>query len=360
MPRARLFLRSFCTAALLLFAVPAPAADFMFRGTVDGEEFEGRPLAWTDDVMHLLGRDGRLRTFDPHEVKDAEKTSPSFEGNSVPEMKRDLYREFGDDLAITTTKHYIVAHPRGGRSDWAARFEDLYRSCLAYFRVRGFHPEEPKFPLVAVVYRNRDEYYKAATASGTKLPPNTLGHYDIKTNRVQLYDATEGDTKGEWSDTADTIIHEATHQTAFNVGIHNRFASQPVWLVEGLATMFEARGVWNAQSFHTLHDRLNQERYTDFRANLKARKPGTLGNLVASDQMFKTDGPGAYAEAWAMMLFLCETRPRELGQYLEKTAARDDFSNYFASERVNDFAECFGSDFKTLENNFLAWMKDIK
>jgi hypothetical protein len=60
------------------------------------------------------------------------------------------------------------------------------------------------------------------------------------------------------------------------------------------------------------------------------------------------------------MLFLCETRPREMGQYLEKTAARADFSNYFASERVNDFAECFGSDFKTLENNFLAWMKDIK
>ena len=228
--------------------------------------FEGRPLAWTDDVMHLLGRDGRLHTFDPHEAKDADKTSPNFDGYSVPEMKRELYREFGDDLAITTTKHYIVVHPRGGRSDWAARFEDLYRSFLAYFRVRGFHPEEPKFPLVAIVYRNRDEYYKAATAGGTKLPPNTLGHYDIKTNRVQLYDATEGDTKGDWSDTADTIIHEATHQTAFNVGIHNRFASQPVWLVEGLATMFEARGVWNSQSFHTLNDRLNQERYTDFRA----------------------------------------------------------------------------------------------
>ena len=60
------------------------------------------------------------------------------------------------------------------------------------------------------------------------------------------------------------------------------------------------------------------------------------------------------------MLFLCETRPRELAQYLEKTAARADFSNYFAAQRVADFEECFGSDLKKLEANFLAWMKEIK
>jgi hypothetical protein len=45
---------------------------------------------------------------------------------------------------------------------------------------------------------------------------------------------------------------------------------------------------------------------------------------------------------------------------LEKTAAREDFSNYFAAQRVNDFAECFGSDFKKLEANFLNWMKDLR
>ena len=41
---------------------------------------------------------------------------------------------------------------------------------------------------------------------------------------------------------SDTIIHEATHQTAYNVGVHARFADQPRWLVEGLAMMFEAEG----------------------------------------------------------------------------------------------------------------------
>jgi hypothetical protein len=347
-------------AAFWPSAVRATGLDFMFSATVDGKPLEGRPLAWTDDQMYLLGRDGRLHSFDPHDAKDARRTSPYFYGYTIPEMKRELYNEFGDSLDITTTQHYIVVHPRGQGKEWANRFEDLYRSFLAYFRVRGFQPEEPKFPLVAVVFRNKDDYYKAAEANGTKLPSGMLGHYDNQTNRVQLFDVTAGNTGGEWSENADTIIHEATHQTAFNTGIHNRFSDQPRWLVEGLATMFEARGVWNSQSFHSLKDRLNRGRFNDFRTFLKDRKPGTFGNLISSDQLFRTEMTRAYAEAWAMVLFLCETRPRQLAQYMELTASRPDFSSYFASQRVADFQACFGNDLKQLEANFLAWMAEIK
>ena len=353
---------SIAAAALLFLATftASQAADFMFRATVEGETFEGRPLAWTDDQMHVLSRDGQLHSFDPSEAKDAKKTSPNFMGYSMAEMKRDLYRDFGDALDITTTQHYIVVHPRGEGGDWAHRFEDLYRSFLAYFRVRGFKLDEPKFPMVAIVYRNRDDYYRAASANGTDLPPGMLGHYDNKTNRVHLFDVTAGNKNGNWSENAATIIHEATHQTAFNIGIHNRFADQPRWLVEGLATMFEAPGVWNSQSYHSLKDRINTGRLADFRAGLKKRKPGTLASLVASDQLFRTDGAAAYAESWALVLFLCETRPRQLAEYFLKTAARADFSSYFAAQRVSDFAECFGSDLKQLEANFLAWMAQMK
>lgn len=360
MTPARRLLTPIVLVATLVIARSVSAVDFMFRATVDGETIEGKPLAWTDNEMHLLGRDGRRHDFRPQDAKNAKKTAPNFVGYSVPEMRRALGREFGDTLDVTTTKHYIVVHPRDGHSDWADRFEELYRSCLAYFRVRDFHTEEPKFPLVAIVYRNRDDYYRAASANGKSMPPGVLGHYDDLSNRVQLFDITAGNRRGDWSENADTIIHEATHQTAFNVGIHNRFAEQPAWLVEGLATMFEARGVWNSQSFHSLHDRINAGRLADFRAGLKKRQPGTLLSLVASDQLFRTNATAAYAEAWALTLFLCETRPRELAEYFQKTAARPDFSSYFATQRVADFAECFGSDFKQLEANFLNWMAELK
>ena len=52
--------------------------------TVDGETIEGKPLAWTDYEMHLLGRDGRLHEFNPQDAKDAKKTSPTFVGYSCP------------------------------------------------------------------------------------------------------------------------------------------------------------------------------------------------------------------------------------------------------------------------------------
>ena len=262
----RLFPRFVLLVALWFVATSASAVDFMFRANVNGKPIEGLPIAWTADEMHVLGRDGQLFEFNPRDAKEAVKTGPRFEPYSMRQMKRELYREFGDDLDITTTNHYIVAHPRGG-SDWASRFEELYRWCLSYFRVRGFEPKEPAFPLVAVVYRNEAEYYRAAADRGQPLPRGLLGHYDPDSNRVYLYDVTAGSKDGDWSGNADTIIHEATHQTAFNVGIHNRFTEQPRWLVEGLATMFEARGVWNSQSYQTLKDRLNRGRLADFQSS---------------------------------------------------------------------------------------------
>ena len=48
------------------------------------------------------------------------------------------------------------------------------------------------------------------------------------------------------SENSATIIHEVTHQVAFNCGVHTRFNDVPRWVSEGLATMFEAKGVWNS------------------------------------------------------------------------------------------------------------------
>jgi len=360
MTTARRLLAPIVLAATLLLPHSVSAIDFMFRATVDGETFEGKPLAWTDYEMHLLGRDGRLHHFNPREAKNAKKTSPTFVSYSVPEMRRTLEREFGNAFDVTATKHYLVVHPRGGSNQWPQRFEELYRSFMAYFRVRGFHLEEPEFPLVAVVYPNQDDFKKSVSNSGGNASSGTLGLYYPNSNRVELFDLKPGTFNSDWFDTAHTIIHEATHQTAYNVGIHNRFADQPVWLAEGLATMFEARGVRDSQSFHSFNDRINHARLADFRAGLKQRQPGTLLSLVASDKLFETDVTAAYANAWALTLYLCETRPRELAEYFQMTAARPDFSAYFATQRVADFKECFGSDLKKLEANFLAWTAQIK
>lgn len=340
--------------------IQTPAAEFMFRATVEGQLLEGKPLSWNADQMLLLGRDGRLNEFNPKLAKEAVKTSPNFVGYSAADMKTALQQEFGGRFEVSTTRHYVVVHPQGQRDQWAGRFEDLYNRFEHYFRIRGSALEEPAYPLVAVVFRDQADYMRSAAASGTPMHPDTLGHYDPLSNRVFLFDATASAIGADWSENASTIIHEATHQTAYNVGVHRRFAAAPRWLVEGLATMFEAPGVWSARYDHTQADRVNRGRLAGFRDHLSKRRPGSLATLLSADEAFRSDPDGAYGEAWALSFYLCETQPRLYAAYLARTAERPLFSDYPAAERMADFQSVFGSDMKMLETKFLRYMEDVK
>ena len=345
-----------CLSVSVDAQTPAP---FMMHTHVGGETLEGQPLAWTDDQMLLLGRDGQLYEFAPQAAQKSKKTAGSFRGYSVTEMRDRLRGEFSESFDISNTQHFVVVHPRGEWSVWADRLETLYRSFNHYMSVRGFNLDEPRVPLVAVVFRNEGDYYRHAAASGTPMQPNTLGHYDPVSNRIFLFD--EGlESDKDWSASIDTIIHEATHQTAYNVGVHRRFAEQPRWLVEGLAMMFEARGLWDARSTHTRKDRINRGRLDDFRYLLKGRSPSALPRLIASDDSFRSDPAAAYAEAWTLSFFLCETRPKEYCDYLARAGARKAFSKYPAKQRVVDFAHYFGSDFKQLDAELLRFVEELK
>jgi hypothetical protein len=349
------------TMMIVACGVRADAAEFMFRATVDGEVLEGKPLRWNKQQMFLLSRDGRLYEFNPKLARDAVKTGAQFASYSASEMKLSLEHEFGNRFEVSSIRHFVVVHPRGERDLWAGRFEELYDRFEHYFRVRGFQLEEPLFPLVAIVFRDQDEYLRNAAAGGKPMHPNTLGHYDPLSNRVFLFDVTAENRNVDWSENASTIIHEATHQMAFNTGVHRRFAAGPRWLVEGLATMFEAKGVWNAHYDRTQADRINRDRLAGFHDYVaKRRQPGSLAMLLTTDEAFRSDPDGAYAEAWALSFYLCETRPRQYAEYLERTADRELFSDYPAAERIADFQAVFGSDLKIFEIKFLRYMDEVE
>ena len=148
---------------------------------------------------------------------------------------------------------------------------------------------------------------------------------------------------------------------AFNTGVHRRFAAEPRWLVEGLATMFEAPGVWNAQYDRTQSDRINRGRLNSFREYVaKRRQPGSLAALITTDNAFQSDIDGAYAEAWALSFYLSETQPRAYAELLARTAKRPAFSDYPAVERMADFQSIFGSEMKIFETKFLHYMQEVK
>lgn len=351
---------------LLVWAAGEAAAraeaplDAMIRVRLAGGAFEGKPLSWSSSAVFLLSRDGQVLKFRPTEARDFQKSSPRFYSYPHHEMRPQLYTEFGRDFDVTGTGHYLVVHPRGKRDQWAQRFEDLYRSFTHYFQVRGLKLHGAEFPLVAVVYPNQREYQKAAARRGEKVSPNYLGHYSQWSNRIYLFDMTGGDERRDWSLNAETIIHEATHQTAYNTGVHTRMSGSPRWVVEGLATMFEARGVWNSSRYRTQRDRINRYQLDEFHAQAKRRPEGAFASLLASDRLFNSNPDAAYAEAWAWSFYLCETRPRLYTKYLTKTADRPMLEEYTASERVKDFTDIFGDNIKSLEANFLRYMAQLR
>ena len=351
------------TASLPLWEAQCFAAKpkkFMLKARIDGELVEGQPLAWTNSQMLLLGRDGQLHDFHPDKAKDARRSSPRFFGYTISEMRTQLQTEFDKRFDVTSTNTYLIVHPAGQKSVWADRFEELYRSFNHYFRVRGFRPRKPKFPLVAIVFRDKNEYYQYVRASGGQVKNGLMGHYSPSTNRVYMFDVTGGRKSSDWSINAETIIHEASHQMAYNIGVHTRFTATPRWVVEGLATMFEARGVWDSRSYQTRADRVNREQLRNFNEYVaKRRKKGAVASILASDSLFRSDVFGAYAEAWALSFYLCETQPRVYSRYLERTADRELFSNYGPAERVADFRRVVDSDLKMFEAKFLRYMEEL-
>lgn len=348
-------------AFLLAAAVPARAQDFTIEVQLQGRYLQGLPLAWSPTDVLLLGRDGCLWRFSPEEAKSYRKVAGGFQGYSPSDLRSQLSQEFGRAFDVSGTGHYLVVHPAGQRDAWAGRFEELYRSFVHYFTARGWSPQPPRFPLIAVVFPRQQDFLRHAAAEGASLEAATLGYYSPKTNRILLYDVTAGQpSRDDWHVNAQLIIHEATHQTAFNTGIHNRFSVPPHFVAEGLATMFEARGVWNWQQSTGLQERIHGHRLAAFQKYAASRrKKGSLAQFVATDDRFRSDPEAAYAEAWALTFFLAETSSRKYVDYLRKTASRQSFTPYDAAERIRDFQAAFG-DLALVEAHFLRFIAQLK
>ncbi|HUG90769.1 MAG TPA: DUF1570 domain-containing protein [Planctomycetaceae bacterium] len=155
----------------------------------------------------------------------------------------------------------------------------------------------------------------------------------------------------------DTIIHEATHQVAFNTGLHTRIGENPKWIVEGLATVFEAPGIRDPGGQQTVASRLNRERFVWFMNYAQKRRPKkSLAAFIESDKAFDAAALDGYSQGWALTFFLLETRPGKYARYLRTIAERDPLRPYPPEDRLADFQSHFGQNLDLLEADFLRFM----
>ncbi len=327
---------------------------------VNRRDVQGTVLARSRQETFLLGRDGQLVRYSTAETPAPRAVHPQFRSYSHAELRGRLIREFGRDFDVTGTGHYLVVHPAGQEDKWAGRFETLYRAYVLYFSVRRSRVKPPQFPLVAIVFPDQNAFLSYARRSGAKIGRSVLGYYSPTTNRIIVYDVTAKRPNVPWTVNAETIIHEASHQMAFNTGLHDRFSESPRWVVEGLGTMFEAPGVWNSNAHKSRDSRINKSRLNGFRQYLNStRTRGSLAQFISSDRMFSTNGRAAYGEAWALTFYLCETHHQKYQAYLTRVSSRPKFSRYSGPERLRDFTETFGANLALLEAHYLRFIEQL-
>src|SRR4029078_11637531 len=85
--------------------------------------------------------------------------------------------------------------------------------------------------------------------------------------------------------TVATIIHEATHQLAYNSGLEARFADNPFWVSEGIALYFETPDLQSSKGWKKIGG-VNRVNLFNFRKLLRDRPETSLTTLLSDEKRY--------------------------------------------------------------------------
>ena len=329
--------------------------------------WRGLGLGQFGNLMFLMTTDGQVRRVELDGGTRVRKLNSRFRPARHMELSAQLRSEFGSDYSILRRAHYVICHntDKAFAKQTGELAEDLYAKFMLYFTARGIRLSKPRFPMVIIVFDTEEQFRSHLQRSASQPHLRRLaGYYSMETNRIVTFNAARGGAAKfgkrnvNWQNLS-TVVHEATHQIAFNTGCLQRFADHPLWIVEGMAMYFEApelRGqklVWNEAG------NLNVPRLRRFMAYRKKRRDGkSLRSLVLNDDRFGSEehAGDAYAESWALAYFLTNTRSAASARYMKTLAARKPFEAYSPEARLADFQKAFGRNLAVLDASFIRHM----
>lgn len=342
-----------CFLLVLVNWLPGQTGTYTIQ--TDRKLVTGTPLVWDSQRLFLVTGYGDLTEISVPRVKAFKKQSAAAAVHARDAFVKKMQQEFGPRYQVSTTTDYVIVHPQGQRDFWPGRIQSVYTSFQNYFQGRQITLRNRQFPLVAVILGSRSEFEKYAQRNNEQVGRNVVGYYSPTSNRVVLYD--QSGRGNLWEHNFDTIVHEIAHQAAFNRGIHSRFGDTPRWAIEGLGTMFEARGVYNSLKYTRQVDRINPGLFDLFhRKVLAVRSSGWIGPVLLDNRLFGKDPEFSYSAAWALTFYLVETHPHEYISYLKRLAKLPPMEKYSPESRLADFQRAFG-DLNRLEGaiqNYLS------
>jgi hypothetical protein len=365
---------------------PRPAErmeEVAFRRDGKLEELTGRLVVEASDGGVVLQTDdGVLWTIEGRDVVGHQQLDKPFTPIAPEALAERLVAEMPGGFRIHQTPHYVVCYNTSREyAQWTSSLlERLYKAFTNYWQHQGFELHEPEFPLAVMVFADRALYN---AASRDDLPGGTggiIGFYSLRSNRVNMFDLTgteavrgPGSRRGSTREINQmlsqpaavplvaTIVHEATHQIAFNCGLQTRFADIPLWLCEGMAVYFEAPDLASTRGWRGI-GRVNYPRLETFQQNLdRWQSSGQLAGMLANDDRFRDPrrAVDAYADAWALNYYLIKYQPDKYTAYLKMLATKPPFAEDSPQTRLEEFRAHFG-ELGQLQGDFLKQMSQAE
>ncbi len=376
--------RLLLAAAIVLLAAPAVRGLDYVTLVQNGKttELAGQvEVEAADGGVLLLTPDGALWPLPKEEITCRKQDDKPFQPLSREALTAQLAKELPAGFKVHHTKHYLICYNTSpGYAQWVgALYERLFAAFHNYWDRRGFKLHKPQFPLVALVFDSRDAYAQFARPEVGEAARSMIGYYSIKTNRMIMYDLTGVEELKVAGDrgtaarinqilsqpgaerTVATIVHEATHQLAFNSGLQVRYADIPFWVSEGIAIYFETPDLGSSKGWRNIGG-VNRVNLTNFRKFIRSRPAGALRTLLSDDKRFRDPAAAAdaYAEAWALTYFLLQTRKEDYVKYMQSMAEQSPLVDQAPDERVERFTKFFGDDLAALDAEFLRYMRNLE
>lgn len=255
-----------------------------------------------------------------------------------------------DKAPMVKSKNYIIRS--NIKTEYAKRYGTMMDRYYDRFKsvFKSFMPKGGKIPrCVITIYPEQKKFMELE-----KKPQNVGGFYRLDTRVVVTYHGRFGKS----GTTRTVLVHEGTHQFQ-HIVLGDNFRNCPVWLIEGLAVLFEG-AEWNPKTKKVDLGKIPRDRLATMKRAVKEKKVIPLKTLFGVRQQAFTGFH--YAHAWAMIYQLVygakSTKQR-------KTNAKI-ISDLFAlgkSRRVRtrDVVKVFGGDagLAKYEEEWKKWMEKV-
>jgi len=335
-----------------------------------------------DGGILLLTPEGQLWTLQPEDILARSPADKPMQALTSEEIYAKIKLQATDGFKVHKTSHFVIIYNTNDiYAQWVGEmYEGLFRKFHNFWKSKKIELEEPRFPLVAIVFNTKEAYLAYAEREIGETAAALIGYYNMQTNRMISFDMTGvaglAVNSGRYSSmqminqafsqpgaerTLATNVHEAVHQLSFNTGLQVRLADNPLWFSEGMAMFFETPDTNSARGGATI-GKINYHNLRLFANYLPKRPADSLTTLITDDSRLQNakTANDAYSESWALTYYLLKTKSKQYVTYLESLRALPPLVSSTPRERVALFKRHFGDDLPKLDADFITFIRKLR